>query len=275
MSEPFDVVVVIHDSASEVTRLLESLATHAPQARTIVVDTLSTDDGAERAREWAAEVIELDTNPGFGAANNAGVERTKHDVTALLNPDVELLDDGLVRLVDRARATGALLAPRLLNDDGSIQDSAHPVPGTVRQILRALTPPPLARPPWRAETRTIVGWATGAALVGRTADLRRLGPFDPHAFLWYEDLDLCLRAGRVELHPDVRLRHSGGHSTSEDLDRRAQRRREVVLARQGARAQRLDDLAQAITFARAAPLKKRSRSQLRALVRARRVARGA
>ncbi|HEX2086049.1 MAG TPA: glycosyltransferase [Solirubrobacteraceae bacterium] len=265
----FDVVTVVHDSAAHLTRLLESLAAHAPDARVIVVDTGSTDDGPERAREWAAEVIELPDNPGFGAANNAGVARARHDVTALLNPDVELLDGGLARLVERASRTEALLAPRLLNLDGTVQDSAHRRPGTWGEVLRALVPGRALPHPWRARERREVGWATGAALVARTAELRRLGPFDPGAFLWYEDLDLCLRARRVELHPDVALRHAGGHSTGEDFERRARRRREVVRARLGERALRRDDLAQAITFARAAAFKPRARAQLRALIRAR------
>ncbi len=272
----FDVVVVIHDSAPVLTRLLESLDRHAAGAARTIVDTGSTDDGAERAREWAAEVLELPDNPGFGAANNAGVERARHDVTALLNPDVELLDDGLLRLVERARDTDALLFPRLLNPDGTVQDSAHPVPGRARELLPALVHPrALPKPlreraqPWRSDRRTQIGWATAAALVARTDVLRRLGPFDPHAFLWFEDMDLCLRARRAELHPDVALLHTGGHSTGEEFDARARRRREVVEQRLGRRARRLDDLAQAITFARGAPLKPRARAQLRALRRAR------
>ena len=266
----FDVVTVIHDSAPELTRLLESLQRHTPEARVVVVDTGSTDDGPERAREWAAHVVELADNPGFGPANNAGVAAATSDVTALLNPDVELLDDGLRRLVARAARTEALLAPRLLNEDGSVQDSAHPVPGTWREVGRALVPPPLAGAPWRSEDATTVGWVTAAALVARTTVLERLGPFDPAAFLWYEDLDLCLRAERVELHPDVALVHTGGHSTGEDFAARARRRREVVEARLGATARRLDDVAQALTFARAAPFKPRSRAQLGALRAARR-----
>ena len=265
----FDVVTVIHDSAPELQRLLESIDRHARgEARVVVVDTGSADDGAERAREWAAEVIELPDNPGFGAANNAGVARAEHDVTALLNPDVELLDDGLLRLAERARDTEALLAPRLLNPDGTIQDSVHPVPGRARELLPALVPRRFAQL-WRSESTRPVGWATAAALVARTERLRALGPFDPAAFLWYEDLDLCLRAGRVEYHPDVRLLHVGGHSTSEDFEARARRRREVVEARLGPRARGWDDLAQAVTFARAAPFRPRSRAQLRALRRAR------
>ena len=266
----FSVVTVIHDSAPELTRLLESLERHAPEAHVIVVDTASTDDGPERAREWAAEVIELDHNPGFGAANNAGVARARHEVTALLNPDVELLGDGLAQLAERARHTQGLLAPRLLNADGTIQDSAHPPPGTGREVARAFVPPRFAPPrPWQSETRTRVGWATGAALVARTETLRSLGPFDPDAFLWYEDMDLCLRARGVELHPDVALLHTGGHSTTDDHEARARRRRHVVRERVGGRGLLLDDLAQAVTVARAAPFKPRARAQLRALLRAR------
>ena len=44
-----------------------------------------------------------DGNPGFGAGNNAGIELVREPVTALVNPDVELLDDGLARLAELAR----------------------------------------------------------------------------------------------------------------------------------------------------------------------------
>ena len=273
----FDVVVVIHDSAPELARLLDSISRHArDEARVIVIDTGSVDDGPELAREWAAEVVELPGNPGFGAANNAGVERARHDVTALLNPDVELLDAGLLRLVERARGSDALLFPRLLNPDGSVQDSAHPVPGRPRELLPTLVHPRLLprrlreeAQPWRARAARAVGWATAAALVARTGTLRGLGPFDPTAFLWYEDMDLCLRAARCEYHPDVALLHTGGHSTGEDFEQRARRRREVVAANRGETARRWDDLAQAITFARAAPFRARARKQLQALLRTR------
>jgi N-acetylglucosaminyl-diphospho-decaprenol L-rhamnosyltransferase len=281
VTSPFDIVTVIHDSAPELQRLLESIARHHPEARVIVGDSGSTDDGAERAREWAAEVIELPGNPGFGAANNAGVARAQHDVTVLLNPDTELRGNALARLVDEARARDVLLFPRLLDEDGSVQDSAHPPPGRPRALLPALIHPRvlprrrrLEAQPWRSETRRDVGWATAAALVARTDLLRRLGPFDPTAFLWYEDMDLCLRARAEgtpsELWPDVEVLHTGGHSTGEDFEARAKRRREVVGARLGAPARRWDDAAQALTFARAAPMKARARSQLRALWVARR-----
>ena len=264
------VVTVIHDSAEHLTRLLASLDRHAPQAQVIVADSGSSDDGPRIARDHGAEVIDLPHNPGFGAANNAGVERARHDVTALLNPDVELLDDGLLRLAERA-TDGALLFPRLLNPDGSTQDSAHPLPGTRSEILRALLPARVAPQPYRATGTREIGWAIAAAVVATTKTLKDLGPFDPDAFMFYEDLELCLRAERRELHPDIALRHVGGHSTGPDrLSVEATRRREVIGGALGPRALRNDDLAQALTFLRAGVRSRRAREQLAALRVARR-----
>jgi N-acetylglucosaminyl-diphospho-decaprenol L-rhamnosyltransferase len=269
----FTVVCVLHDSAGHLARLLDSLDAHLPGAAHVVaVDSGSSDGGPDLAAARGCEVVRLDGNPGFGAANNAGVARAAHDVCVLLNPDVVALDDGLLRLVAAARERDALVVPRLLNPDRTVQDSAHPVPGTRAEVLRALLPHRLAPQPYRARARRRVGWAIAAALAARTATLRALGPFDASAHLFYEDLDLCLRAPvPVELEPGVALVHVGGHSTGPDrLAVEARRRREVVGARLGARALRRDDLAQALTFARAGVRSPRARAQLTALRAARR-----
>jgi N-acetylglucosaminyl-diphospho-decaprenol L-rhamnosyltransferase len=296
MSAPFTAVVVLHDSAPELRTLLRSLDEHiAPAPQLVVVDTGSRDGGAELARAAGAEVLELPDNPGFGAANNAGLARSGTDVTVLLNPDCEAIDDSLARLAMLARShPRALHAPRLLNADGTLQRSAHPLPGTPGALLGALVHPPLLPPglrmrvePHRSSRPCTVGWAIAACLAAPTALLRELGPFDPAVHLFGEDMELGLRAGRngipTVLHPDLRLRHTGGHATQRDgepFELIARRRRDAVLATRGPRALALDDAAQALTFAtRTAGHAllggdaERPRAQLRALRRARRSAR--
>jgi GT2 family glycosyltransferase len=281
---------VIHDSARHLEALLASIERHLdPPPQVVVVDSGSRDGGAGVARAHGAHTIVLDGNPGFGAANNAGLQHAAHDVTVLVNPDCELIDGSIGALADRARAADALLVPRLLERDGAVQRSAHPVPGGVGALLPAVWPP-RAMPramrehfePWRAAAPRRVGWAIAACVAARTGLLRRLGPFDPTAFLFYEDLELCLRARAagvpVELRPEVRVVHDGGHATGpalgdRALDLQARRRRDVVGASLGARALALDDAAQALTFAvRAATGRRRARNvaELRALGRARR-----
>ena len=206
-----------------------------------------------------------------------------------MNPDVELLDDGLARLAQDALAGGALLAPRLLNADGSVQDSAHPLPGPARDArARAPSPPvlptavrALAR---RAAARGRAGRWRPASSAGPTSSARS-GPFDPDAFLFYEDMELCLgrrRAGiPTILRPDVAVRHLGGTSTARalaedrDLELRARRRREVM-AEEGRGRLAVDDLSEALTFATRAAARSLAgrgeleRRRLKALVRARR-----
>lgn len=274
----FTIVTVLHDSAPELPALLRSLDAHLdPSPQLVVVDSGSRDGGPDLARTAGAEVIVLDGNPGFGAATNAGVAAARHEVTVLLNPDCELLDGGLAALASGAQGRDALLVPRLLNPDGSPQRSAHPLPGRPSALVRAVVPGRALPEPHRAHRPRRVGWAIAACLTAPTALLRRLGPFDPAAFLFYEDLDLCLRARAAGaptiLHPEVRVRHVGGASTAraygaEPFALQAQRRREVVGARLGPRALRIDDAAQALTFGLRAAVgreRERNRAALHAL----------
>jgi GT2 family glycosyltransferase len=246
----------------------------------ICVDSGSTDDSAGLARERGAEVVVMDGNPGFGAANNAALALVTEPVTVLLNPDCRLVDPGLERLAAAATDHRALIAPRLLNEDGSVQDSAHPLPGGRDAYIAALTVPRLLPrrlrdhlQPFRGEHQLTVGWVIGACVVAQTQLLRELGPFNADDFLYAEDLDLCLRARALAVstifEPAVTLIHSGQHSSRSmtDADRfslQAARRREVISKQLGPGALARDDRSQELTFKlRALAGRDKGRNQLR------------
>jgi len=263
----FAAVVVTHRSREELARLLASF--RPPEL--IVVDTGADDGAAELARAHHAIVIERRDNPGFGAACNAGLAHVTQPVSVLLNPDTEDHGD-IARLAGRAHTPG-LHAPRLLNEDGSVQRSAHPLPGTLGAFLPAVLPiHPIRAEPFRATKPRTVGWAVAACLAARTELLR----FDERIHLWAEDMDLCLRARndgiRTFFHPDLTVVHTGRHSVeSEPFDALARNRRHVIERTRGTTARRLDDAAQALTFASRALVKRggRERRQLQALLNAR------
>lgn len=276
----FAVCIVLHNSGRELAALLESIDTHlSDRPQVICADSGSSDDGVEVARNWGAELVAMDGNVGYGAANNAAVDLVREEVTVLLNPDSLLIDDRLSLFAERAAGRRALFAPKLLNDDRTLQDSAHPLPGGRDGYLAALTVPRLLPSrlrnrlqPFRAGEATEVGWAIGACLAAPTALLRELGPFNVDDFLFAEDLDLCLRArtqgAPTIFDPSVALVHSGAHTSHGALDQQrmelqASRRREVIGRQLGARALRRDDRTQALTFQlRAAAGRDRRRNEM-------------
>jgi GT2 family glycosyltransferase len=281
--EGIAVVTVLHDSRAEVERLIDSLERHLPGARLVAVDSGSTDDGAQLVRDRGGTVIDLGANLGYGRGTNAGVAAVGEPVVIVANPDVELLDSSLAALAAEARTSGRILAPLVVQPDGRREPSAHPDPGSAADFAAAL----MGSRPSDADTARQATWATGCCLVARTDVLRGLGPFDERAFLYAEDMDLGLRAADAGIetwfHPEARVLHARAHSTErafggEAFELLARRRREVVLERRGELRQRLDDAAQALTFATRIAVKslarrptRRERAQLGALRAARRV----
>jgi N-acetylglucosaminyl-diphospho-decaprenol L-rhamnosyltransferase len=263
------VVTVLHDSEPELRILLDSLGRWLPGASVVVVDSGSSDGGADLARGWrdgAARVLVLGENAGFGRAVNAGLALVDEPVAALLNPDVELLDPSLAAAAREAgRPPERLLAPLVLRPDGTREDNAQREPGTLPLLAHALLPgAALPRPfaaaiePWRSPRPVRAGWPVGSCIVARTEVLRRLGPFDERTFMYAEDLDLGLRAADAGIEtwfwPAARVVHAGAHSThrvygGEPYELLASRRREVVRERRGPGRARADDLLQLLTFA--------------------------
>ena len=292
----FSAVVVLHDSAGDVAVLLDSLREHVlphGDVQVVCVDSGSSDDGADVAAARGAEVVRLDGNPGFGAANNAGVAHARHDVDRPAQPRRDRARRRAARLAALAAARDALHVPRLLNADGSVQRSAHPVPGRVSALLPAVVPsaPPAARP--AGDRRPVARRDASARWAGRSprcspAAPRRCGRSGPSTRrrscstrIWSSASGARPAGVPTILHPALRLVHAGQHSTGPALgtahELQARRRREVVRAALGPRALALDDAAQAVTFATRAVARavvrrdgSRPRAQLAALRAARR-----
>jgi N-acetylglucosaminyl-diphospho-decaprenol L-rhamnosyltransferase len=263
-------VTVTHNSERELRALLASVSEHLPRASVVVADSGSDDGSLAAAREWPGDARTLDMggNVGFGRAVNAGLREVTELVTAVLNPDVELLDGSLAELAREASREDRperLLAPLVLLPDGSRQDSAQREPGTAPMLMSALLPPsalpgPLRRAldPWRSDRPTRVGWAVGCCIAARTETLRRLGPFDEQIFLYGEDLDLCLRAADQGIEtwfwPDARVMHARAHATGrafggEAFELLARQRRDVVVRRRGRARAAIDDWLMLATLA--------------------------
>jgi N-acetylglucosaminyl-diphospho-decaprenol L-rhamnosyltransferase len=190
--------------------------------RWIVVDNNSSDESAAVAESLGAEVVRRADNHGFSASNNIGLQMATSEWVAFVNPDLRPDLNSLSRIEELASAHSALIAPQLINSDGSLQPNARGFP-TVPQKLanrglgtRRIDTSRYTRTTF--EVPTYVAWAMGAAVCGRRAMFDELGGWDSRYFIYYEDHDLGLRSWLsghpVILDPDSRWTHTWQRETT-------------------------------------------------------------
>jgi len=211
MSTPARVTVVTVTWQSAAV-IVDFLASCPAGLSVVVVDNHSSDDTAalaEAARPGVT-VIRNTANLGFGAAANQGLDASRTEYTLLANPDSRITPEALAALVAAAEAFPghALIAPLLLDEAGRPVRSWNASQHRRRRLARDR-----GGEPW-PEGPVCVEFASGACLLFRGADAPR---FDDGFFLFYEDDDLCLRAGGALLEPAARVAHAGGRSSAPAL----------------------------------------------------------
>ena len=218
-------VVVTYDALPWIERCLESLAGVA----TVVVDNGSRDGTVELVRERFPDVTVLESeNHGLGAGWNRGIRETESKYVLLLNSDAWLVGDAVSRLVTFAdrRPEAAIVAPRLLNEDGSLQRSVRGFPtlwrlATENFFLRKLAPRSALFNGFYAggfdhdEVRE-AEFVMGACMLVRRSAIDRVGLLDEDYFLFSEETDWCYRFHRagwqVLFFPGAECVHVGGAS---------------------------------------------------------------
>jgi hypothetical protein len=218
-------IVVTFDALPWIEQCLTSLA----GVPTVVVDNGSKDGTVELVRERFPEATLVESaNRGLGAGWNLGLRETQGRYALLLNSDAWLVGDALARLVTFAdrRPEAAIVAPRLLNPDGSLQRSVRGFPtlwrlATEYFFLRKLAPRSTALNGFYAggfdhdEVRE-ADFVMGACMLVRRTAIEHVGPLDEDYFLFSEETDWCYRFHRagwqVLFFPGAECVHVGGAS---------------------------------------------------------------
>ena len=195
----------------------------------IVVDNDSHDGSVDMVRAEFPQLplIANPHNKGFGSANNQALPLCHGRYVLLLNPDTQVLPGALAALVRHMDATpdAAVMGCRLLNADGSLQRwTGGAYPRLANVVNHYFFVDRVLPPSWRpmplyldrdVKTDIDVDWVSGAVMILR-AD--RLGGqlFNPHYFMYGEDMELCHRlktaGGRVVYTPVASIIHYQGES---------------------------------------------------------------
>jgi N-acetylglucosaminyl-diphospho-decaprenol L-rhamnosyltransferase len=227
------VLVVTYNSADTISACLESIEAGGAAAEVVVVDNASADGTAELVAERfpSVRLIANRANEGFARGVNRGWRETSAPYVLVLNPDTELGPGAARALVDFARAhpRAALVGPRTLNVDGSLQHSCFRFPNLRMVVTGFFELIPLDSP---ANGRYLreeydrphpVEHLKGSSLLVRRVAADDVGLLDETFFMYFEETDWCYRmqaAGWENWYtPDATVVHRGAHSTSREPER--------------------------------------------------------
>jgi GT2 family glycosyltransferase len=212
MSVDLSIIIVNWNTRELLAQCLESVRSDADTLKgwnveTLVVDNASADGSAEMVREqfpWA-NLIENRANVGFARANNQAIARAAGQYLLLLNSDAEIQDGALGSLLEfvASHPGAGAVGARLLNPDGSLQLSCHPMLTPGREMWRLLfldrvyprASYPMHR--WDTSTPRRVEVIKGACFLARRAALDQVGLLDESYFMYTEEVDLCYRLAQA------------------------------------------------------------------------------
>jgi GT2 family glycosyltransferase len=227
-------IIIVSFNTREILReCLQSIDREAVglSIEVLVVDNNSSDHSPEMVEQDFPHVrlLRSKTNLGFGAANNLALDQAQGRYFVLLNSDA-FFEPGALRLaihhMDQSPDCG-LGGARLVGRDGSWQPSSrsfHSLIGDAIVITGLAAKYPESKffgnfdRTWADQSQPAsVDWVPGAFAIIRPAALAKTGFFDPDFFLYYEEVDLCLRikeAGyTIWYWPDIVVVHIGGESS--------------------------------------------------------------
>ncbi len=190
----------------------------------LVVDQNSSDGSSSRIRFMYpdVEIIELIQNVGFARGMNAGIRHALDKGAThllLLNNDTIVAPEMITQLVAQLQPDVGFVGPVVFYYDHpeivwSIGNEIHPILLEMtlnREWKRKIPKQPVIRE-----------FLSGCAMLLPRETVEIVGFFDERFFMYYEDLDYCLRVGRkgmqIRLVPNARMWHkvsasSGGRES--------------------------------------------------------------
>lgn len=216
-------IVTYNNSLQVLERAIESLV-QVQGLRLVVVDNASSEYYRTQLRAMCrgrAEIIESPCNVGFGAGHNLAAKHLSDiDFFAVVNPDVVVPEGALQNMMEYIEENKdvVLLAPKVLNEDGSLQPQNKRNPTVLDLFVRRFTPEG-----WFAKRRDFysmmdVGYEnicepefiSGCFMLFRKNIFDKIGGFDERFFLYFEDADITRRVrkeGRAIYYPVAAIIH--------------------------------------------------------------------
>ncbi|NTW13855.1 MAG: glycosyltransferase family 2 protein [Candidatus Moranbacteria bacterium] len=225
------IVIVNFKSADMLSKALGALlfGVEKDWVEIVIVNNDPLDDDAIRrlGASYRVRIISLPENRGFGAASNVGVYATRGRIIGFLNPDT-FLSSGSLKSITRYFADKpkvGIVGAGLISRDNRPERWSAGRGASFFVVLANKLRLTRSRIGENQDGAIPVDWVSGAAMFMRRDLFDALHGFDENFFLYFEDMDLCIRARQagfdvVRFSDPSFLHHGGGSMPSTDEQRR-------------------------------------------------------
>lgn len=168
-------------------------------------------------REFRIELIEKNENIGFSKAHNLGLQIAKGKFICFLNPDTKLFPLAIEKLLEVFSTDEkiGIAGPVHLGEGNVLEDNCF---GFLKTPLSIIGSKILQKKQTLPTSIFETDWVSGGAMMVKKELLLEIGGFDENYFMYFEDVDLCLRAKKrgwkIVVHPEAKIFHKSGQSFS-------------------------------------------------------------
>lgn len=196
------IVILNWNGADMMRRFLPSVLEYSAGAEVVVADNGSTDESLQMLKHDFSRVhiIKMERNYGFAEGYNQALRQVQADVYVLLNSDVRVTPGWLDPLIDclEKHPEVAALQPKIRCEWAPTQfEYAGAAGGFIDSLgypyCRGRLMGAVETDNGQYDEPVPIFWATGAALVIRSADYWEAGGLDGRFFAHQEEIDLCWR----------------------------------------------------------------------------------
>ena len=217
------IITVSYNNEDCIEKFVLSVLKNLPEnGELVILDNASTDETIKKLEMFKdkIKIIKSSENFGFSKGNNRAVKEASGEYLFFLNPDSELLEGTVEKLLEYSidKNDLGIVAPQLIKDDSLIQPSVRKLPtlrGAIKEYWLGKVNSFEQYVPSEKDA-TQVECVYGGAILIQKEIFERINGFDERYFLYYEDLDLCKKMNERDLkviyYPEAKVKHSIGGS---------------------------------------------------------------
>lgn len=208
--------IVSHGHGSMVVQLVERLLSF--ESVDLVILIKNVPERLDLPASPRLTVICNEERRGFAENHNLGFEEVESLYFCVVNPDVIVESDPFPALIQCFNSsTVGIVAPMILSSNGEVEDSARYFPTVGRLLKKFFWGDKGAYQMFGDASCLTVEWVAGMFMFFTRESFLSLNGFDSRFFLYYEDVDICVRSWRskrkVLLCRDVFVTHDAQRSS--------------------------------------------------------------